>query len=113
MTRQEVNKRLTEFNRYRWTICIPIIVVIVAITARILIGRFMRLSSAAESIANVAIFIVLCITFPVLTLILSRAHKRIGLICPSCQKPIVGRAGRYTLTSGKCNKCGNQILDDL
>jgi hypothetical protein len=36
--------------------------------------------------------------------------KRLGLVCPACQKQLLGFSSQIVVATGKCGHCGSQFL---
>lgn len=36
--------------------------------------------------------------------------RRLGLVCPACQKPLIGFSSQIVVATGKCGHCGSQVL---
>ncbi len=36
--------------------------------------------------------------------------RKLGLVCPACQKPLVGISSQAVIATGKCGHCGTQYL---
>ena len=39
-----------------------------------------------------------------------KCMRRLGLVCPTCQKPLVGITAQIVVATGKCGYCGGQYL---
>jgi hypothetical protein len=39
-----------------------------------------------------------------------KRYRRLGLVCPTCQKPLVGFSSQVVVATGKCGHCGSQYL---
>ena len=37
-------------------------------------------------------------------------YRGLGLLCPTCQKPLVGFSSQVVVATGKCGYCGSQYL---
>ena len=41
-----------------------------------------------------------------------RLQRDCQVVCPQCDKPLVGFTGELALTTGRCGGCGNIIVED-
>jgi hypothetical protein len=49
---------------------------------------------------------------PFLICFTKRQQKRLGVICSSCGKPLVGRKSKEVIVTGNCSYCGKKIFSE-
>ncbi len=122
MTAQELVDRK---NRYRKAVAprgLAVIVITMVLPLLVWIGLVLRLPSLPGnpwmSLLCVGLFMLIYTTMVgvVLFSFASYALKvstGLGLYCPYCRKPLIGpRLTKRVIASGKCARCGGQVLDD-
>jgi hypothetical protein len=43
---------------------------------------------------------------------IKRLQRACQVVCPHCDKPLVGMRGELAMTTGRCGGCGNVIVED-
>ena len=74
------------------------------------VGWLSRYESAPARVAlsSIAVAVFGCVAL--LTVSKPRNARRTGLLCPTCGRALVGDAALHVSKTGRCGRCGTQIL---
>jgi lysylphosphatidylglycerol synthetase-like protein (DUF2156 family) len=111
MTRQELIERIHRQTKRAthwaivWLVSLFGILGLLVIVAR-------GLPSAIEEALEAAFIVFMLGTVSALMLGLWMSMRRLGLVCPHCRVLLTKDLWSVAVASGRCGKCGEQIVDD-
>lgn len=71
-----------------------------------------RLSPRVQAIIFMGALLSFVFTMPLALWLITREQRRLGLMCPQCQKLMMGTVGMFVMTTGRCGHCGHKVLTD-
>ena len=114
MTRQQLReKQAAASKRAGWLLLIPLGIAGMAMAAHgYLNPEIERLSPRIQGIIFVGALMGFVTTMPIALWLITRKQRKLGLMCPHCQKPMMGTEGMFVMTTGRCGHCGHKILTE-